>query len=226
MLWRLAASFPLAAAPLVQTHPPSWQASASFNRTRRCLRKSQTHMIAASDTTEASLFLRVAANPPAKGTNWWLSSGGESRSPDWERIIAFALAENAVTVLNARMNTLPRGVVPADARERVARLALIWNFKLRLLERRLVESLAVLARADIEVVLLKGAALALPTYRGLVDRPMGDIDVVVAAAKPRRGWALMPQPGWIGDRSAHAEAGWTNHHPLPPLSDTSGSALR
>ena len=183
-------------------------------------------MIAPSDTTEASLFLRVATRPPAKGTNWWLSRDGEARAPDWERFIAFALAENAATVLNARMNTLPRGVVPADARDRVARLALIWNFKLRLLERRLVESLAVLARAGIEVVLLKGAALALTAYRGFVDRPMADIDLIVDAAKARRSWDLMLQSGWVCDTSEHAEAAWTNHHHLPPLSDTSGSGLR
>jgi hypothetical protein len=210
----------------VQIRPPSLPGISLVQLNATLFEESQTHMIAPSDTTEASLFLRVATNPPAIGTNWWLSSDSESRSPDWERIIAFALAENAVTVLNARMNTLPRGVVPADARERVARLALIWNFKLRLLERRLVESLAVLARADIEVVLLKGAALALTTYRGFVDRPMADIDLVVDAAKARRAWDLMLQTGWICDTSEHAEAAWTNHHHLPPLSDTSGSALR
>jgi len=181
-------------------------------------------MIASSECLETSLFLRVATTPSVGNTDW-------SRSPDsqplaWDRMIALALSENAITVLHSRVSTLPPPAIPSAARERIERLALIWSFKLRLLERRLIESVAVLSRAGIEVILLKGAALAFTTYRGFVDRPMADIDLLVDPSKAQHAWDLMQLAGWACDDSEHPAGAWTNHHHLPPLTDRSGSGLR
>jgi hypothetical protein len=181
-------------------------------------------MIALSECPEASLFLRVATTPPVNTTDW-----GPSRNAAhplaWDRIIALALAENAVTVLHNRVSAVPPPQIPPEARERIERLALIWSFKLRLLERRLIESVAILSDAGIDVILLKGAALALTAYRGFVDRPMADIDLLVDPAKAELAWDLMRQAGWVFIDSGHPVGAWKNHHHLPPLSDTSGSGL-
>jgi hypothetical protein len=182
-------------------------------------------MFAASACPEASLFLRIATIPPANGADWRLS-GDAPLSLVWDRIIALALAENAITVLHSRVSTLPRPMIPPEARERIAHLTLIWTFKLRLLERRLIESVAILSAAGIEVILLKGAALAFTTYGGFVDRPMADIDLLVDPAKAQLAWELMQQAGWVCNNSEHPVGAWKNHHHLPPLSDTSGSGLR
>ena len=184
-----------------------------------------SQMIAPSDCPEASLFLRLATTPPVTSSDWRLSRNS-AHLPAWDRIIALALAENAITVLHNRVSTLPPPLIPPEARARIERLALIWGFKLRLLERRLIESVAILSEAGIEVILLKGAALAFTTYRGFVDRPMADIDLLVNPTKAQQAWELMQRSGWVCDNSEQPEGAWNNHHHLPPLSDTLGSGLR
>ncbi|MDB4870317.1 MAG: hypothetical protein JWL97_1321 [Gemmatimonadales bacterium] len=182
-------------------------------------------MIAPSDCPEASLLLRVATTPPVNSTDWGITRNAASPIA-WDRLIALAIAENAITVLHSRVKAVPPPQIPSDARDRIERLALVWSFKLRLLERRLIESVAILSDANIEVILLKGAALAFTTYDGFVDRPMADIDLLVDPAKAELAWNLMQQAGWVCNNSEHPVGAWKNHHHLPPLSDTSGSGLR
>jgi hypothetical protein len=142
-------------------------------------------------------------------------------------VIAVALAENAITVLHDCIRIDDSDSIPREARDRIGRLALIWTFKLRLLERRLRESVEALSRAGIDVVLLKGAALALTAYRGFADRPMADIDLLVAPADAGRAWELMQREGWACNNSDHSGSAWPDHHHhLPPLSDTGGTGLR
>lgn len=48
----------------------------------------------------------------------------------------------------------------------------------------------------VQVVLLKGAALALTAYGSFVNRPMGDLDILVAPADADRAWQLIRDAGW------------------------------
>jgi hypothetical protein len=180
--------------------------------------------IARPDSLEASLFLRIATARPADAD--WVASVGESRRLDWDRLTAFALLENAVTLLDDRVSRVPESLLPAEQRDRIGRLALIWTFKLKLLERRLEESLRVLSRAGIEVILLKGAALAATTYRSFSERPMADIDLLVDPARASEAHEVMQQNGWIVDSSGHPNDAWDDHHHLPPLCDMNGSGLK
>ena len=182
-------------------------------------------MIAKSDSLEASLFFRVAAIPPVTGADW-VRWGNRARPLDWDRIINVALAENAITVLHNRVAMVPNGMIPSEVRGRIERLALVWTFKLRLLERRLRESVEVLSRHGIEVTLLKGAALAITKYHGFAERPMADIDLLVSPDKAQRAHELMRNAGWAHDNPQHPDGAWVDHHHLPPLSDKSGSGLR
>jgi hypothetical protein len=180
--------------------------------------------IAHPNSLESSLFLRIATAQSADAD--WAAPVGESHRIDWERLTAFALLENAVTLLDERISHVPETLVPAEQRDRIARLALVWTFKLKLLERRLDDSLRALSRAGIEVILLKGAALVATTYRSFTERPMADIDILVDTARAREAHALMQLNGWaLGSNGQPADA-WDKHHHLPPLSDTSGSGLR
>ena len=140
--------------------------------------------------------------------------------------MAFALLENSVTLLDDRVSLVPESLLSAEERGQIGRLALIWTFKLKMLERRLKESLGVLSRAGIDVILLKGAALAVTTYRSFTERPMADIDLLVDPARGREAYELMQQNGWMFNSTAHPNDAWDNHHHLPPLSDTNGSGLR
>ena len=187
-------------------------------------RSSTPLTIARPDSLEASLFLRIATARPADAD--WVASVGESRRLDWDRLTAFALRENAVTLLDDRVSRVPESLLPAEQRDRIGRLALIWTFKLKLLERRLQESLRVLSRAGIEVILLKGAALAATTYRSFTERPMADIDLLIDPARASEAHELMQRNGWILVSSGHPSDAWDDHHHLPPLCDTNGSGLK
>jgi hypothetical protein len=180
-------------------------------------------MIALSDSLEASLFFRIATYPANVDR---LESYLASQSFDWDRLIAFALLENAVTVLDERVASLSAGVLPPDKRERISRLALVWTLKLKLLERRLHESLHALSRAGIDVTLLKGAGIALSVYRRFEDRPMADLDLLVDQSRAREAHDLMQQNGWKLETGSYSADAWDTHHHLPPLVDTSGSGLR
>ena len=180
--------------------------------------------MAHSDSLEASVFLRMASASSADAG--WSASIGDLQAVDWDRLIAFALLENAATLLDDRISRVPELLVPAHQRDRIGRLALIWTFKLKLLERRLQESLEALDGAGIEVTLLKGAALAVGTHRSFTERPMADIDMLVDPARAREAHDLMRENGWILDSTGRPEDAWTNHHHLPPLADKNGSGLR
>jgi Uncharacterised nucleotidyltransferase len=173
---------------------------------------------------EASLFVRMATTRPADAG--WIASVSDAHGLDWDRLTKFALLENGATLLDDRVSRLPNSLVPACHRERIDRLGLIWTFKLKFLEQRLKESLEVLGRAGIEVVLLKGAALAITTHRSFTDRPMADIDMMVDPSKARDAHLLLQQHGWTPDSSGHPDNAWTKHHHLLPLADKKGSGLR
>jgi putative nucleotidyltransferase-like protein len=180
-------------------------------------------MIAYSEPASASLFFRVATIPPGNGDWAKLEDAG---SIDWDLVIATALLENSATILNDRVAMLPSSSVPSEVRTRIGRLALVWTFKLQLLERRLKESVASLAAAGIEVTLLKGAALALTVYSKFGERPMADIDMMVDPSRAAEAHAILQKTGWTIAIASHPAETWRNHHHLPPLVDTAGSCLR
>jgi hypothetical protein len=183
----------------------------------------QTLITTPSDSREASVFLSIATNTGLVGA---AHSAWAAEPLDWDRLIAFALLENGVTILEERVSSLPEGSVPPEKREQIARLALVWTLKLKLLERRLHESIRLLSAAGIDITLLKGAGLALTVYRRFEDRPMADIDLLVDVSRASEAQALMQQNGWTLDIEGHPAEAWTEHHHLPPLLDTRGSGLR
>jgi hypothetical protein len=85
------------------------------------------------------------------------------------------------------------------------------------LEQLLHQTIDILARHKIEVVLLKGAGLAYTAYSSFADRPMGDIDVLVRPEHAERVWSLLQQHGWTPTPMDSDSALYTGHHHLPPL---------
>jgi hypothetical protein len=164
------------------------------------------------------------ASAPSDGAGW--SAPSDLHAIDWDRLIAFALQENAATLLDDRISRVPQLLVPAPRRDHIGRLGLVWTFKLKLLERRLRESLEALQAAGIEVILLKGAALAVTTNRSFTERPMADIDLLVDRARAREAHELMRENGWILNSTGRPDDAWGSHHHLAPLADQNGSGLR
>lgn len=178
---------------------------------------------APSNSNSASLFFRIGVLPSGDADRAKLGENGDA---DWERVISAALLENAITVLNQRIAKLPPASVPTAVRERIGRLALVWNFKLRMLEKRLAESVRVLAASGIEVTLLKGAALALTVYPTFTDRPMADLDLLVDPSVSHKAHRILQTAGWKLASIPRAADAWNDHHHLPPLVDDAGSGLR
>ena len=186
--------------------------------------QSVTHLtIARSDISSASVFFRAATIAPGVESRRFSAA---RRAFDWDRIIAVALIENSVTILNARLDSIAPAAVPSAMRDRIGRLALVWQFKLNLLEKRLHESVAVLSAADIDVTLLKGAALALTVYPRFSDRPMADLDIMVAPDRAALAHELLRQSGWAVETGTRSPTAWDDHHHLAPLVDRDGSGLR
>jgi hypothetical protein len=76
----------------------------------------------------------------------------------------------------------------------------------------LEDILARFRAAEIELLVLKGAALAYTVYPQPVLRPMRDIDILVRAADLYRAYALLPEIGFSPSPGAHHGLSPDHHH--------------
>jgi hypothetical protein len=182
-------------------------------------------VIAPNLPAEGPLLFRATARRPGAGIRREPATAG-TRPIDWSRVADLAVRENAAAVLWGAIESARELDIPAPVRTRIRGLALAWTLKLRLLERRLHESIDALVDAGIDVMLLKGAALAVSAYPSFVHRPMADLDLLVNADRVSDAHRLMQATGWVVESSAHPAEAWNGHHHLPPLADTRGSGLR
>jgi hypothetical protein len=85
------------------------------------------------------------------------------------------------------------------------------------LEHLLDEVLDTLVARGIDVVLLKGAALARATYGSFAERPMSDLDLLVPSDQAADAWARLVATGWTPRIAGRAPGRYAAHHHLPPL---------
>lgn len=146
---------------------------------------------------------------------------------DWPKLLQIAWEEGAVAPLQSYCRTLPTGLVPIDVERRLACLVLERELRMRMLERRAAESVAVLNAAGIEVALLKGAAMAVTLYGSFDARPMNDVDILVHPARAEEAKRLMLLAGWSPDPELPNDSVYeSQHHHLAPLVDARGSRSR
>jgi len=150
-----------------------------------------------------------------------------ARNPDldWDRALWLAEREKATLALWDAVRALPAGSIPAERLHRLHRLAVVSEFRMLRLEGHLRQVLSVLGEAGIEVVLLKGAALATSVYGSFRDRPMYDLDLLVRPEQADRAWDLLRQAGWIHDAVECPTEFYNGHHHLAPLDDPAGTGL-
>ena len=172
-------------------------------------------------TPESSLVFRLA-RPDARPAH---TTEVESIT-DWQRVLQLAALENAVIALRDHLRSVKALCVPLDVQRYLAMLALDREFRMRLLQNRLEESLAALNAAGIDAMLLKGGALASTVYGSFTDRPMRDIDLLVQPDRANHARALMLDLGWAADPELPDDQSYATHHHLPPLRDTGASGLR
>ncbi len=142
---------------------------------------------------------------------------------DWEKLGWLAERERAAPVLWGVL----QGIESAPARlppqaAHLQRLAMVSEFRMMHLEQRLADSLEVLADAGIDVMLLKGAALAITVYGSFVRRPMIDVDILVHEDEALRARDVLLGEGWVSTEMEEFESFYRRHHHLPTLVDGRG----
>lgn len=163
-----------------------------------------------------------------------LGEGGEEgplctlleRGIDWAALGWLADRERASSILWRRLAPLPPALVPAEERARLRQVMLITDFQMLRLERRLEETLARLSAEGIEVILLKGAALASTLYPSFALRPMHDVDLLVRAEQAAEAWALVRQCGWRWDHDERLDPFYAGHQHFPALHDEGAAGMR
>jgi hypothetical protein len=145
---------------------------------------------------------------------------GALRGPvDWAKLSWLAEWERATSVVWRRLSALGRDRLPEDVSQAWERLAMVADFHSVYLSDRFGETLRALADGGVQVVLLKGAALAHSAYRGFTERPMGDVDLLIDPTQVRKAWRIVSEAGWTWDRTAFPDVNYEGHHHLPPLLD-------
>lgn len=172
--------------------------------------------------SETKLLFLTAWGPAADASIVDLAS----RIRNWQWLIDVAELERATRVAWDRFRSLGVQPQPEANRLRMENLATIAAFRAEHLKARLRETLAVLVREGIEVVLLKGAALATTVYTSFLDRPMGDLDLLVAPEDAERAHIALRAAGWTWDEATFPRARYAGHHHLPPLDDAAGTGVR
>lgn len=164
---------------------------------------------------EARALLRLAeGSRPAASDGRLREAFGRC---DPERLLELATREGALAPLAAALDVLPEGVFPASIVRRASRLAAVYGHRQAQLREGLREAVALLAAADVEAMLLKGAALVDAVYGDFPARPMADLDLLVRPSEAERAHRVLEAEGWRWDRAAYPPAAYAGHHHLPPL---------
>lgn len=164
-------------------------------------------------------LLFLCAGPRANDEEIARLAGG---APQWGVVTRLALAARAVPVIARRVQQALGGTLPPAAAN-LGRLAMVEEFELRRMEERLDDTVAAFEDAGLEMVLLKGAALARSVFASVADRPMLDLDVLVPAEKTDAARAAAASAGWVWKHDRRYAPFFSTHHHLPPLHDSRGT---
>jgi hypothetical protein len=167
-------------------------------------------------SSEARLLFRLAAPVPEAAARAALLHD----PVDWERLTVLAQREKAVGVVAEQLGGRD-GEPPPAGSAAIRRVAVLTTFHMLHLEKRLKQTVAALAGAGIDVVLLKGAGLAFTAYPAFADRVMADLDLLVRASEARRAQTLLASAGWVPGADAERDGFYSGHHHLPPMHDAS-----
>ena len=188
-----------------------------------------------ASTTALTVNARLLALLPPEAQLLLLSAGEEENDAAlrallagpirWDDLLTLLEWERAVPVAWWRFKRL--GVaLDQEGTDAIERLARVTEFRAMMLEDRLRRLLGGFETEGIPVILLKGSALAFSAYDRFVDRPMGDLDVLIAPRHSRRAWDVALGQGWVWDEHVYPRSHYQAHHHMPPLFDGARTGAR
>lgn len=137
---------------------------------------------------------------------------------DWGRFLELSRREGAHPPLRGRLQRAG-AAIPPEVDEVLASFERRTELRMTYLERRLHDVLGLLAREGIPVMLLKGAALAVTRHGSFAQRPMSDLDLLIAPAHATRAQQQLRQEGWRQRYSGELDELYSEMHHQPPLED-------
>ena len=174
-------------------------------------------------SAEWALILRSAGSPPQGG--WERLEEWAGRPLDWLTTLEWAHAEGALPRL-ARLAS--RGAfpgMPGEMRDHLLMAERMHAFRAGMVEDRLRKLAAAFQSAGVPFLPLKGAALASTLYQGFQDRPMGDLDLLVARSHAGEAMEVALASEWIPIDGIPGELFYSGHQHLPPLKDSRGMGI-
>jgi hypothetical protein len=150
----------------------------------------------------------------------------EAEPINWETLVSLADRERATAIVWRRIRRLAPTAAPESIREGFERRTMVADFTSSYVEQRVAETVRQIGDVGIEVVLLKGAALACSVYGSFFERPMGDIDMLVDDQRAEEAWRISQRIGWVWDDAAYPLEQYVGHHHLPPLVDDRGANVK
>ena len=139
---------------------------------------------------------------------------------DWNRFHGLAQVERAIAVIHPRLRSIAADLIPSQVLDQMRRVALVSDFAMLHLESRLRESLDGLERANVRVMLLKGAGLAYSVYGDVRKRPMSDIDILVDPSAAQTTRRVLLDVGWCELSGGVSNLVYDQHQHSSPLRDT------
>ena len=141
----------------------------------------------------------------------------------WPRVLAYARSERAVPTILRRLEALgATDALPAEVLATLRKMANVEEFGMVVLEDRVRLLLDRLGTDGLDVVLLKGAAIALDRLGGLEKRPMGDVDLLARPGEADRVQAVALDQGWKPVGRGLEEWMYEDMHHLQPLEAPDG----
>lgn len=168
--------------------------------------------------------------------SWLMSAGKHDADPaalrakaapalDWGHLVVRAEYERAFPVVADRLRDAALEI-PSDVAAQLRSRAMVAEFAIGRLHATLDQAVATLARGEIQVLLLKGAALSRTRYPSRRLRPMGDMDLLVKPEELRRAYALLLEAGWQVRHDPALEEFYDQHHHLAPMHDPRGAGAK
>lgn len=135
---------------------------------------------------------------------------------DWSQTIREAESHGMAPYMSLRIRDAA-AEIPDEYRKKLAALTFRHNQAIRIRTRALLEICARLAERDIDVLVLKGAALAHIVYERPGLRPMSDVDLLVRAAQLD---GASDAVATLGYTVVDGHATPADHHHLPTVART------